>query len=123
MTINQEIRSDVVVLTVNGSLSSGPEVAPLHQHIKRLQTAGINKVVVDFAGVRWFGSCMLGVMTASLSTLRREGGDLLITGVASRISEILQATQLEQVFRSQDSVDQAVASFASGELRPAAHSA
>lgn len=123
MNISQEIRSDVAVLTVDGSLSSAPEVAPLHNHIKRLQTAGINKVVVDFTGVKWFGSCMLGVMTASLSTLRREGGDLLITGVASRITEILYATQLEQVFRSQDSVDQAVACFASRELGPVALSA
>jgi anti-anti-sigma factor len=123
MNISQEIRSDVAVLTVDGSLSSAPEVAPLHRHIKRLQTAGINKVVVDFTGVRWFGSCMLGVMTASLSTLRREGGDLLITGVASRIIDILCATQLEQVFEAQDSVDQAVANFASSELEPAALSA
>jgi anti-anti-sigma factor len=123
MNISQEIRSDVAVLTVDGSQSSAPEVAPLHNHIKRLQTAGINKVVVDFTAVKWFGSCMLGVMTASLSTLRREGGDLLITGVASRITEILYATQLEQVFRSQDSVDQAIACFASRELRPVALSA
>ncbi len=123
MNINQKMHNDVAVLTVDGSLSCAPEVAPLHQHIRRLQTAGINKVVVDFSGVRWFGSCVLGVMTASVSTLRREGGDLLITGVASRIVEILQATQLEQVFISQDSVDQAVASFSSPELQPVALSA
>ena len=123
MTINQEIRDDVAVLSVDGSLSCAPEVAPLHQHIKRLQIAGINKVVVDFSGVKWFGSFMLGVMTASMSTLRREGGDLLITGVATRIAGILHATQLEQVFTSQDSVDQAVASFTSRELQPVALSA
>ena len=123
MTIDQEIRENVAVLTVDGSLMSGPEVAPLHLHIKRLHTAGINKVVVDFSKVRWFGSCMLGVMTASLSTLRSSGGDLMITGMASRVKHLLQATQLERVFRSLESVDLAVASLASQQMAPLALSA
>ncbi len=111
MTIKEEIRGDVAVLEVRGALMSGPEVAPFHDHIKRLTKDSINKIVIDFSKVKWFGSAMLGVLTASLSTARNEGGDLRLTGITKKINSILMVTQLAGIFRTIDTVDRAVASF------------
>ena len=111
MQIKEEIRGDVAVLAVKGALMSGPEVAGFHDHIKRLLKDGLCKVVVDFAKVKWFGSAMLGVLTASLTTLRSAGGDMRLTGVTKKIDSILMVTQLSGIFRTLDSVDRAVASF------------
>jgi hypothetical protein len=36
MNIKEEIRGDVAVLTVSGTLMSGPEVGLFHEHIKKL---------------------------------------------------------------------------------------
>jgi anti-sigma B factor antagonist len=111
MKITEDIREDVAVLTVTGALMSGPEVAGFHDHIKKLIKDGIKNVVVDFSKVKWFGSSMLGVMTASLTTARNEGGDLRLTGITKKIESILMVTQLAGIFRTLDTVDRAVASF------------
>ena len=112
MRISEKIRGDVAVLTLSGELMSGPEVAPFQDHIKKLANGDIKKVVVDFSRVRWFGSAMLGVLTASLTTLRGEGGDLRLTGVTRKIESILMVTQLANIFKTLPTVDRAVESFA-----------
>lgn len=111
MTIKEEIRSDVAVLTLSGTLMSGPEVGPFHEHIKKLVSDGVCQVVVDFSKVKWFGSSMLGVMTASLTTTRNAGGDVRLTGVTKKIESILMVTQLASIFKIVETVDRAVASY------------
>ena len=111
MNIKEEIRENVAVLSVTGNLMSGPEVSPFQDHCKRLVKDGIKFVVVDFSKVRWFGSSMLGVLTASLTTLRSEGGDLRLTGITKKIESIMMVTRLSGIFRTLDTVDRAVASF------------
>ena len=111
LKIEEEVRGNVAILSVSGALMSGPEVSEFHEHIKRLVKDGIVNVVSDFAKVKWFGSSMLGVMTASLTTLRNEGGDLRLTGITKKIESILMVTQLASIFRTIDNIDRAVASF------------
>lgn len=119
MKISEAIRDEVAVLTVTGALMSGPEVAPFQDHVKKLAKDGIRNVVVDFSSVKWFGSSMLGVLTASLTTLRNEGGDLRLTGVTKKIESILMVTRLANIFRTLDTVDRAVASFKTEPPEPA----
>jgi anti-sigma B factor antagonist len=109
--INEEIRGDVAILSVTGALMSGPEVAEFHDHVKRLVKDGVVNLVADFAKVKWFGSSMLGVMTASLTTVRNAGGDIRLTGITKKIESILMVTQLAGIFRTLDSVDRSVASY------------
>ena len=85
MKINEDIRGDVAVLSVSGALMSGPEVTRFHDHVKMLLKDGITNLVVDFSKVKWFGSAMLGVLAASLASLRAEGGDLRLTGITKKI--------------------------------------
>ena len=68
MRIDESIQGKVGVLTIHGALMSGPEVGSFHDHVKRLILDGITNIVVDFSSVKWFGSAMLGVMTAALAS-------------------------------------------------------
>ena len=77
MNIKEEIRGQVAVLSVRG--------APFHQKIKSLIKDSVPNVVVDFSAVKWFASPMLGVLTASLVSLRGESGDLRLAGSAEKI--------------------------------------
>ncbi len=106
MRIEEEFRDNVAVLQV-----SGPDVAPFHDRIKGLIEEGTANLVVDFSKVKWFGSAMLGVLIASLTTVRNAGGDLRLTGITEKIDSILMVTQLAGIFRSLDTVDRAVASY------------
>ncbi len=111
MRIQEEIRDDVAVLTLSGSLMCGPDVRPLHDHIRRLAQQGFTQVVVDYSKVKWFGSAMLGMLTASLSTLRNAGGDLRLAGLSEKNRTVMEVTHLSRVFRIMDTVDRAVGSF------------
>ncbi len=106
MRIEEEFRDNVAVLQV-----SGPDVAPFHDRIKGLIEEGTANLVVDFSKVKWFGSAMLGVLIASLTTLRNAKGDMRLTGITAKIDSILMVTQLAGIFRTLDSVDRAVASY------------
>ena len=124
MKIKTRIIDDVAVLTVSGPLMSGPDVMWFHDHIKGLVLKDrIVKVAVDFSKIKWFGSAMLGVLTASLGTVRAEGGDLRITGITKKIQSILMVTHLAGIFRTLDTVDRAVASFKTQPPNPAAQPA
>ena len=113
MKIREDIKNEVAILTLSGSLMSGPDVSPFHDHIKKLALDGIKNVVVDFSKIKWFGSSMLGVMTASFTTLRNEGGDLRLARITKKIDSILMVTKLAGIFLTFDTVDQAVSSFKS----------
>lgn len=119
MRIDEKIEGKVGVLTIHGALMSGPEVASFHDHVKRLVLDGITHIVVDFSHVKWFGSAMLGVMSAALASTRKEGGDIRLTGVTKKIESILMVTRLASVFRTLETVDRAVASFETQPPEPA----
>ena len=54
---------------------------------------------------------MLGVLVASLSTVRNAGGDLRLAGTRDRIRSLFVVTQLAEIFHTADTVNRAVASF------------
>ena len=111
MQLDQDIRGDVVVLTLSKAMTTGPDVAPFYERVKALAKQGIRKVVVDFSQAPWFGSAMLGVLIASLTTLRGVGGEMRLVGITERMGSVLSVTGLGKVFLTVDTVDRAVGSF------------
>ena len=111
MEMIEEIRSDVAVLTVSGSLMSCQDVGALHTHIKQLGKRGFRRVVIDYSEVRWFGSAMLGVLVSSKMTLCNGGGDLRLAGLSEKCRSVIRVAHLDRVFQVMDTVDAAVASF------------
>ena len=111
MQIDETIHGDVAVLMVNQEVTTGPDVAPFHDRIKVLAKQGVGKVVVDFSGVPWFGSAMLGALIGSVTTLRKVGGDIRLAGLTERMRDVLKVSHLTSVFKTMDTADQAVASF------------
>ncbi|MDA0709435.1 MAG: STAS domain-containing protein [bacterium] len=112
MRILESIESDIAVLKVDGKLMSPPHVVAFHDHVRRLisEHQTVN-VVADFSAVAWFGSAMLGVMVASLISLRREGGDLRLTGLNRATKRVMAVTHLTDVFWIGQTVDHGVTSF------------
>ena len=111
MNMKEEMRGDVAVFTLKNETISGLEVGDFHDKIKSLVNDGFKKVVVDLGNVRWFGSAMLGVLVASLTTLKNAEGDLRLANVAKRVNSIFAATQLASLFSTYESVDRAVSSY------------
>ncbi len=111
MNLREEIKDDIAIITLTGELIDGPDVLPFHDHIKQLVASGTNRVIVDFSAVRWFGSAMLGVLTASLATVKAAGGDLRLVGITRRIESILMVTSLASAFQTFRTLNRALVSF------------
>ncbi len=111
MTIKEEIKDNIAILKLTGDLMDGPEVLPFHAHIKKLVESGTNRVIVDCSAIKWFGSAMLGVLTASLATVKEAGGDLYLVGITRRIESIFMVTSLASAFQTFRTVNRALVSF------------
>lgn len=110
--LQEQIRDQVAVLALGGRLASGPDVAGIHDRIRDLARSQVVHIVVDFSDVEWFGSAMLGVLAASYTTLQNAGGGICLCGVSEKIRAIMAVARLTDVFRTCDTVDDAMASFA-----------
>jgi len=113
MKIKETIKGDVTLLTLSGKMMNGPESIRLHPYIKELIEKGQTKIVVDMGKVKWFASTGLGALLASFTSLCNAGGDLRIARPTRKIYSVFMATQLIKVFKSFDTVEEAVESYKS----------
>ena len=98
MEIDERITEGVAILSVRGSLTVGSEVRAFHAHVKKLVEREIVNVIVDFSGIEYCGSVMLGQLTASKSSLMQKDGDIRLAHVSPKFNALLAITGLRNVF-------------------------
>ena len=111
MKIKEKIEGGVAILTLSGKMMGGPETQSVHDHIKGLISDGITNVVIDLGDVKWMNSSGMGILMASMTTLKNANGKLALARVTEKVESLLIITQLIKVFSSFETVDRAVASF------------
>jgi anti-sigma B factor antagonist len=111
MKIKEKIENHVAVLSLSGKMMGGPETTALHDHVKGLIKEGINKVVIDLAGVKWINSSGLGVLMATMTTLKSADGQLKLANVTEKVESLLMITQLMRIFETYATVERAVSSL------------
>ena len=111
MKIKEKIDGGVAILTLSGKMMGGPETQAIHDHIKGLISDGISNVVIDLGDVKWMNSSGMGILMASMTTLKNANGKLALARVTEKVESLLIITQLIKVFSSFETVDRAVASF------------
>ena len=111
MDISTTDRDGVTVLTLDGDALGGPDGSAMHDALHRSRGDGPARVVVDLSRVRHMNSSGLGMLIGALTTARGSGGDLRLAAPGERVVALLDVTQLSGVFRSFETVDDAVASY------------
>jgi anti-sigma B factor antagonist len=111
MKIKEKIENHVAVLSLSGKMMGGPETTALHDHVKGLVKDGINKVVIDLGGVKWINSSGLGVLMATMTTLKNADGQLKLANVTEKVESLLMITQLMRIFETYTTVERAVSSL------------
>lgn len=112
MQIRSTTRDGVAILSLDGDALGGPDGSALHDALHAARGEGPLQAVVDLSGIRHMNSSGLGMLIGALTTARNTGGDLRLAAVGDRVEALLEVTQLDGVFRSYESVDAAVASYA-----------
>jgi anti-sigma B factor antagonist len=111
MKLNYREEKGAVIIEPKGKIMGGPESTALHDLLHELIDQGKKNVVIDLGKVDWMNSTGLGLLISGLTTLRKAGGELKLANVTEKIQSLLTITKLITIFKSYDSVDEAVGSF------------
>jgi len=109
--IKERKRDGIAILEMSGKLMGGPDADAFAEILKTQIHEGVKNVIVNLEKVKWVNSTGLGILISGYSTLKKNGGELKLLKVSSRIQNIFMVSKLYTVFESFDDEDEALKSF------------
>jgi len=105
--LEKEVSDGVAVIRPRGRLDmvAAPRLRAL---LDATVGDGHTSLVIDFAETAFIDSTGLGAVIAGLKSARQAGGDLKIARVTGQVGVVLQLTNLDRVFRSYPTVEEAL---------------
>lgn len=104
-------KENCVVVAFKGQLTGGASGQEFREEISALAEKGKTNVVGDMGDVSFMNSSGLGVLIATLTSLRKQGGDLKLCNATERIRSLLKISKLFTVFDMYNTLDEAIKSF------------
>ena len=111
MKISETVKGDKVVIALEGKVMGGPDATMFHGKLHEFVNGGKNKVVIDLAKVEWMSSVGLGMLISALTTVKNSKGELKLANVTQSIDSLLTITRLVTIFKTYDTVEEALAAF------------
>lgn len=101
----------VTILTLKGKITIGVGDVALRSAVYEALEAGARNILLELSGVSTVDSSGIGEMVNAFTTVTERGGKLKLVDLPPKVADILQITQLIQVFEVYDDLDEAVGSF------------
>ena len=105
-----DISGDVVILYCAGRLVFGDETAAFRERIKNI-LLGTQQIVVNLSGIEYIDSGGLGTLVGMLASTRNRHGEIKLVRPNQRVTDLLQRTRLNTVFKLYERDDDAVKAF------------
>lgn len=106
--IRQE--GSVTLLDLSGRLTSFETVA-LREAVAQLLKQQRKHIVLNLSALRYLDSSGIGELARNYVSVVKQGGQMKVVGLSSKVEEVLKITQLYQVFPEFPSEEDAVNSF------------
>lgn len=110
-TFNLLEKSPVAILALYGELIDRGQAQELMEQVNALSESGQNRFVLELSELKYMNSTGLNVLINILTKARRNGGDLVVSGVSKKVKELLLITKLNSVFAVTDTTEEAVERF------------
>jgi anti-sigma B factor antagonist len=111
-------QGDVTILDLSGRISVGEALAfgpgsglILGQVIRELAEKGQKRILLNLKDVKYIDSSGVGDLVRSVTSLRRQGGDVKLLSPSPMVLEVLRITRLDRVLDIKDDELSAVQSF------------
>lgn len=111
MQVTAQHRDGVTVLYPKGKITIGAGDVALREAIGGALEAGAKNILVNLKDVTTADSSGIGEMVAAYTTVTKAGGKLMLCELPSKVSDVLQITQLFTIFDIHDSEDEAIEAF------------
>jgi len=102
---------DVTVVEIKGKMTIGAGDVQFREEVKALVDRGQKKLVLDLQGLKYMDSSGVGELVSTYTTVTNRGGQLHLCNLSGKILDLLQITQLLQVFDTYATADEAIKSF------------
>jgi anti-sigma B factor antagonist len=111
-------QGDVTILDLSGRISVGEALAfgpgsglVIGDVIRELARKGQKRILLNLKDVKYIDSSGIGDLVRSVTSLRREGGDLKLLSPQPVVLDVLRITRLDKIFEVKDDESLAVRSF------------
>jgi anti-sigma B factor antagonist len=102
---------DITVLDISGRITLGEGNVMLRDIVRELADKGNKQIVLNLGEVNYIDSSGLGELVKTHTTIQNKGGELKLTNLNKRVSDLLQMTRLSAVFDIQKDEASAIQSF------------
>jgi anti-sigma B factor antagonist len=114
MQIGTRQIGEVTVLDISGRITLGEGNVMLRDIVRDLADKGNKRIILNLGEVNYVDSSGLGELVKTHTTINNKGGELKLTNLNKRISDLLQMTRLSAVFDIQKDEASAINSFGGG---------
>ena len=101
-TVDVEITKDgeiAVAAFKSGCISDVEGIATAGRQIKGfIENDKPRRLIFDFAEVRFFSSQVLGLLLDVRARLRKDGGEVVISGINPQLHRVFKITNLDKIF-------------------------
>jgi anti-sigma B factor antagonist len=111
MRVHDELRGEIVILTLKGDMMGEPDTAAFRDKIKEMLDKGMKKFIIDLSGVKWMNSLGLGALISAFTSVKHHEGEMVVTNVTKKVESLFMITQLIKVFKHYHTVDEAIEYF------------
>jgi anti-sigma B factor antagonist len=111
MKVNVRQRDGVTILDLKGKITIGVGDVALRNAVQEAIGGGATKILINLRDVTTIDSSGVGELVSAYTTATRGGVKLRLVNLPSKVSDILQITQLITVFDVYDSEDEGLRSF------------
>ncbi len=93
-------RQGVTVVSFNeASIYSVSDIDQVNEELRRFVTRDKpKKMIVDFSGVKFISSQMLGLLVDLWRKMTEYGGVVLISGIVPQLNRVFKITNLDKIF-------------------------
>lgn len=104
-------KKNCVIVAFKGKIMGGPDSAKFREEINGFIEDGKVNIIGDLSEVEFMNSSGLGVMIATLTSLRKKDGDFKLCSATDRIKSLLRVSKLFTVFDMYDTLDEAIKAY------------
>lgn len=98
LNITERRARGVTILDLEGNLIMGGGSAYLRDTVRRLIVEGKQKILLNFAEVKYVDSSGIGELVSASVALRRDGGQLKLMNVSEKVEEVMSLSSVLSIF-------------------------
>ncbi|MFI5252448.1 MAG: STAS domain-containing protein [Bacteroidota bacterium] len=98
MQITHTRSDNISIVSINGNLLSADDSTKRQTVVKQQLSNGIKRFILDLKDVQFLNSLGLGSILSAYTSIKKEGGELVLANIDLKVMQILTITQSNKIF-------------------------